>query len=196
MLRQSMRAAVSGVLVWGCCLLSGCSEPSQTATKEVAKPHRLQAADGNPLLGKPLKPFVTVDLDGNTIDLSKHLGKDVILLDFWATWCKPCLMAMPEVQQVAKEFKDRGLVFYAVNVGEDPDTVKRFLEATKIDIPVAMDFDGRIQNMYHANDFPHTIVIGKDGRLQVDHRGYWKGFGEELREQVKALVDGEDLAGR
>jgi len=195
MLRQSMRAAASAVLVCGCCSLSGCSEPSQTATKEVAKPHRLQAGDENPLLGKPLKPFVTVDPDGNAIDLSTHLGKDVILLDFWATWCKPCLMAMPEVQQVANEFKDRGLVFYAVNVGEDPDTVKRFLEATKFDIPVAMDFDGRIQNMYHANDFPHTLVIGKDGTLQVDHRGYWKGFGAELREQVKALLDGKVLAG-
>jgi hypothetical protein len=103
------------------------------------------------------------------------------------------MMAMPEVEQIARDFKDRGLVFYAVNVGEDPDTVKEFLARNKLDIPVVMDFDGRIQNMYQANDLPHTIVIGKDGRLQVDHRGYWKGFGEELREQVKALLDGKDL---
>jgi hypothetical protein len=49
--------------------------------------------------------------------------------------------------------------------------------------------------MYQANDLPHTIVIGKDGTLQVDHRGYWQGFGEELREQVKELLDGEVLVG-
>jgi hypothetical protein len=104
-------------------------------------------------------------------------------------------MAMPEVEQVAKQYKDRGLVFYAVNVGEDPDTVKEFLAKTRLDIPVAMDFDGKIQNMYHAVDLPHTIVIGKDGRLQVDHRGYWRGFGEELAAQVEALLNGEDLAG-
>jgi hypothetical protein len=100
---------------------------------------------------------------------------------------------MPEVEQVAKKFKDRGLVFYAVNVGEDPDTVKAFLAKTKFDIPVAMDFNGEIQNMYHAVGFPHTIVIGKDGRLQADHMGYWKGFGDELTAQVEALLDGKDL---
>jgi thiol-disulfide isomerase/thioredoxin len=152
-------------------------------------------ASSNPLLGKSVKAFVTVDPNGNTVDLSQHLGKDVILLDFWATWCKPCLMAMPEVEQIAQDFKDRGLVFYAVNVGEDPDTVKEFLAQNKLDIPVAMDFDGQIQNMYQAVDLPHTIVIGKDGTLQVDHVGYWQGFGEELRGQVKALLDGKDLAG-
>jgi thiol-disulfide isomerase/thioredoxin len=150
----------------------------------------------NPLLGKRVDGFITVDPDGNTVDLSKHLGKEVILLDFWATWCVPCLMAMPEVQEVANEFKDRGLVFYAVNVGEDPDTVKEFLAKYRLAIPVAMDFDGKIQNMYQARDLPHTIVIGKDGRLQVDHRGYWRGFGKELREQVQALLDGKDLTAR
>jgi thiol-disulfide isomerase/thioredoxin len=149
----------------------------------------------NPLLGKKVKGFQTVDPDGNRIDLDKHLGKDVILLDFWATWCVPCLMAMPEVEEIAKEFKDRGLVFYAVNVGEDPDTVMLFLALKRLDIPVAMDFDGKIQSMYHARDLPHTIVIGKDGRLQVDHRGYWQGFGKELHGQVQALLDGKDLTG-
>jgi thiol-disulfide isomerase/thioredoxin len=178
---------MSALLVFASLTLaqSGCRQPSPPA----------EVGDTNPLLGNPLKPFVTVDPDGNKIDLSDHLGKNVILLDFWATWCIPCLMAMPEVQQVAKDFKDRGLVFYAVNVGEDPDTVKQFLAQNKFDIPVAMDFDGKIQNMYHADNLPHTIVIGKDGRLQVDHMGYWQGFGEELREQVKALLDGQDLTG-
>jgi thiol-disulfide isomerase/thioredoxin len=145
------------------------------------------------LLGKPVEPFVTVDPHDNPVDLSQHLGKDVILLDFWATWCKPCLMAMPEVEQIANDFQDRGLVFYSVNVGEDPDTVKEFLAQNKLDIPVAMDFDGQIQAMYQAFDLPHTIVIGKDGTMQVDHRGYWKGFGERLRKEVEALLDGREL---
>jgi thiol-disulfide isomerase/thioredoxin len=151
--------------------------------------------DSNPLLGKPVTGFVTEDPNGNKIDLNQHIGKQVILLDFWATWCVPCMMAMPEVEEIANRFKDRGLVFYAVNVGEDPDTVKEFLAQRKLDIPVAMDFDGQIQNMYQAFDLPHTIVIGKDGRLQVDHRGYWKGFGAELSGQVEALLDGENLVG-
>ena len=150
--------------------------------------------ESNPLLGKPAPAFVTVDPDGNSIDLNKHLGKDVILLDFWATWCGPCIRAMPEVAGVAKKFKDRGLVFYAVNVGEDPDTVKAFLKQYKFDIPVAMDFDGKIQNAFLGHGLPHTIVVGKDGRVQVDHLGYWPGLASELSEQVDALLNGESLA--
>jgi len=159
-------------------VLSGCQKTSQS---------------GNPLLGKPAPAFVAVDPEGNSIDLKKHLGKDVIMLDFWATWCGPCIMAMPEVEAVAAKYKDRGLVFYAVNVGEDPDTVKEFLAQNHFDIPVAMDFDGEIQSMYNASGLPHTIVIGKDGRLQVDHLGYWQGFADELSEQVGSLLDGESL---
>ena len=157
------------------------------------RPNSSGRDQSNPLLGKPAPAFVTVDPEGNAVDLNKHLGKDVIMLDFWATWCGPCIMAMPEVAGVAEEFKDRGLVFYAVNVGEDPDTVKEFLKQNKFDIPVAMDFDGKIQNAYNAQGLPHTIVIGKDRRVQVDHLGYWRGFGAELSEEVAALLEGKSL---
>src|SRR5688572_29262404 len=128
MLRRAVESYLIAFLACVSFLLSSCSNSSQPAGEEKTTSHALEPESPNPLLGKPLQPFVTVDPDGNTVDLSKHLGKEVILLDFWATWCRPCLMAMPEVQQVAKEFKERGLVFYAMNVGEDPDTVKQFLE--------------------------------------------------------------------
>jgi len=147
----------------------------------------------NPLFGKPVPAFVTVDPDGNTIDLKDHLGKSVILLDFWATWCGPCILAMPEVEAIAEKYKDRGLVFYAVNVGEDPDTVKEFLQQNNLDIPVAMDFDGKIQSSFNSDGLPFTVVIGKDGRMQADHTGYWRGFSEELSAQVDAVLKGEDL---
>ena len=66
-------------------------------------------------------------VEGKPIDLKASLGKNVILLDFWATWCGPCVKAMPEVEAVAKKFKEKGLVFYAVNAGEDAATIKEFL---------------------------------------------------------------------
>jgi thiol-disulfide isomerase/thioredoxin len=173
-------------------MLSSCKQETltgvQTQTAGQGQDER------NPLLGKPAPAFATVNPEGKTVDLSNYLGKDVILLDFWATWCGPCILAMPEVAGVAKEFKDRGLVFYAVNVGEDPDTVKEFLKKNKFDIPVAMDFERKIQDAFNAHGLPHTIIVGKDGRVQVDHIGYWRGFRKELAEQVDALLKGENLA--
>ncbi len=186
------------VVLTGACAslaLSSCERPQpQVRSNPKARPQQ-SANQTATLVGKPAPAFVTVDPDGGTIDLNKHLGKDVIMLDFWATWCGPCIIAMPEVAGIAKKFKDRGLVFYAVNVGEDPDTVKEFLAKNKFDIPVAMDFDGKIQSAFMADGLPHTVVIGKDGRVQVDHLGYWRGFASDLSAQVEALLDGKDLAG-
>lgn len=183
--------AMGAVLIGSSCERQPTSAPPQQKGKTRAS---LMPGE-NTLLGERVPAFVSVDPDGNEVDLSKHLGKDIIILDFWATWCRPCIMAMPEVHQVAEKFKDRGVVLYAVNVGEDPDTVKEFLEQTRFDVQVVMDFDGKIQSMYQAPNLPHTIVIGRDGRLQVDHMGYWRGFGAQLAEEVGALVEGKDLVG-
>ena len=168
---------------------SSCSErPRRTATavRGFDEPH--------PLLGKPAPAFQTVNPDGRPIDLNKHLGKSVIMLDFWATWCGPCILAMPQVASVAKEYEDRGLVFYAVNIGEDPDTVKEFLANLKLDIPVAMDFEGQIQKMYQAHGLPHTILIGKNGKVQAGHLGYRDDLAERLSDDIEDLLAGKNLA--
>jgi peroxiredoxin len=146
------------------------------------------------LVGQPAPPFQTVNHEGQPIDLSSHLGKDVILLDFWATWCGPCIEAMPEVDSVAEKFADRGLVFYAVNSGEDAETVKEFLKTEEMDVPVAMDIDNKISELYVVNGIPQTVLIGKDGKVQVVHVGFGQNLGELLTREVEDLLAGKDLA--
>ena len=148
----------------------------------------------HPLLGQPAPAFQTVDPDGQPIDLSAHLGKNVIMLDFWATWCGPCIEAMPIVEGVAEKFADQGLVFYAVNGGEDAETVKQFLASNKLELPVAMDLDGAISGLYLVNGIPQTVLIGKDGKVQVVHVGFGGNLGELLTQQVEDLLAGKDLA--
>jgi peroxiredoxin len=148
----------------------------------------------HPLLGKASPPFETVDLDGKPIDLASHLGKSVVMLDFWATWCGPCIAAMPEVSGVAKKFADRGLVFYAVNVAEDVDTIKEFLKAKEFDVPVAMDPKSEISQLYGVTGIPQTVLIGKDGKVQVVHVGFGGDLANELTKQVEDLLAGKDLA--
>jgi thiol-disulfide isomerase/thioredoxin len=147
----------------------------------------------NPLLGKPAPTFVTVDPDGNKVELKQYLGKNVIMLDFWATWCGPCIVAMPDIDAVAQKYKDRGLVFFSVNEGEDPDTVKAFLSRGNFDVPVAMDFDGRIHAMFKGKYLPHTILIGKDGTVQASHLGFHGNLAEELSQEIESLLGGRNL---
>lgn len=148
----------------------------------------------HPLVGQPAPQFTTVNLNDEPVELAKHLGKEVVLLDFWATWCGPCVEAMPEVTAVAKKFADRGVVFYAVNVAEDPETVKEFLKANELDPPVALDADGAITQQYRADGIPQTVLIGKDGKVQVVHVGFGPNLADVLSEQIEALLAGKDLA--
>jgi thiol-disulfide isomerase/thioredoxin len=147
----------------------------------------------NPMLGERAPPFDTVDPNGHTVDLKTHLGKDVIMLDFWATWCGPCIVAMPEIDAVAQKYKDRGLASYAINVGEDPDTVKEFLAAANLSIPVAMDFDGSIQRSFLGKFLPMTVLIGKDGTVQAVHLGFREDLSDSLSHEIEQLLDGEKL---
>jgi len=148
----------------------------------------------HPLLGQAAPAFVTEDLDGHPIDLKKNLGKNVILLDFWATWCGPCVQAMPQVDAVAKQFAPEGLVFYAVNSGEDPATIKEFLSTSKMEVPVALDQKGQIGPLYGVEGIPQTVLIGKDGKVQVVHVGFNNQLGKVLAKEVEALLAGKDLA--
>ncbi|MEX0611634.1 MAG: DUF2092 domain-containing protein [Pirellulales bacterium] len=148
----------------------------------------------HPLLGQPAPAFETVDLEDRPIDLSQHLGKGIVLLDFWATWCGPCVEAMPDVDAVAEKYADRGLVFYAVNVGEDAATAKEFLTESKLDVPVAMDPDGTISKLYQVDGIPQTVLIGKDGKVQVVHVGFSSELGTLLTQNIEDLLAGKDLA--
>lgn len=148
----------------------------------------------HPLLGQEAPKFETVNPSGEPVDLAKYLGKNVIMLDFWATWCGPCVAAMPEVDGVAKKFADKGVVFYAVNLGDDVETVKQFLTDKGFEVPVAMDADGKIGGLYMAEAIPQTVLIGKDGKVQAVHVGFSQNLAEELTKELTDLVAGKDLA--
>jgi thiol-disulfide isomerase/thioredoxin len=148
----------------------------------------------HPLLGQPAPTFTTTDVNGHPIDLKKYIGKNVILLDFWATWCGPCVEAMPQVDAVAKQYAGKGLVFFGVNAGEDAATVKSFLQSSKMDVPVAMDEKREIGPMYQVSGIPQTLLIGKDGKVQVVHVGYSPKLPKLLSKEIESLLAGKDLA--
>ena len=100
------------------------------------------------------KPVKLSDLKGN-----------VVLLDFWATWCGPCRSWMPIVAKAHREYADKGLRVFAVNERETEVKVKSYLTRQKIDVPVLMDRSGEVGTMYKASSIPLTVVIGRDGNV-------------------------------
>ena len=123
------------------------------------------------LKGKPAPDFSIDLLGGGKTTLAEHKDKDVVILDFWATWCGPCVQALPIVTQVAKDYAAKGVVFYAVNQQEDAATIEPFLKDHKLDIKVALDKDGAVGGAFRVTGIPQTVIIGKDGLVKVVHIG-------------------------
>ncbi|BBO32581.1 redoxin domain-containing protein [Lacipirellula parvula] len=146
------------------------------------------------LVGKQAPTFEVDVLDGEAFKLEDVLGKKVVMLDFWATWCGPCVAALPEISAAAEEMKEKDVVFYTVNLREEPEAVKEFLKEQELDVPVLLDAEGEIGDLYKAEAIPQTVLIGKDGRVQVVHVGFGGDAKKKLIEEMTALLEGKELA--
>ncbi len=145
----------------------------------------------SPLVGKPAPDFDLALVDGKRFHLADARGK-VIVLDFWATWCGPCIQAMPQVEKVTGEFDAKDVQLVAVNLQETPQQIKAMLERHQLKIPrVALDKDGAIAEKYQANAIPQTVVIGRDGKVSRLFVGGGTHLGDQLRDAIKATLSGE-----
>ena len=148
----------------------------------------------HPLLGQPAPPFEVVDLEGKPVSLAHNLGKNIIVLDFWATWCGPCVAALPTINDVTNSLKEQGVVFYAVNIGEEKQAVVDFLDEQKLKLPVALDLRSTVAASYRVSGIPQTVLIGKDGKVQVVHVGFGGNMKKQLTAELEQLLEGKDLA--
>ena len=141
-------------------------------------PHPLEAQQA-PGFSLPL-------LAGGTMELSAHLGTDVVVLDFWATWCGPCRATLPEIAGLHAEYEGRGVQVYAVNIMEEPEMVRDFLGRLGLELPVTLDSYNEVAMLYQASYIPQTVLIGRDGIVARVHVGP-VGL-DALRAEIDALL--------
>ncbi|MDR3637500.1 MAG: TlpA disulfide reductase family protein [Isosphaeraceae bacterium] len=141
------------------------------------------------LVGKPAPDFTLDLLDGKAFHLADGKGK-VIVLDFWATWCGPCLQAMPQVERAAKEFPEKDVQLIAVNLEEAPKKIQAMLERQKLAVTVALDRDGVVARKYKANAIPQTVVIDREGNIARLFVGSSPHLGDQLRDAIQNAVAG------
>jgi thiol-disulfide isomerase/thioredoxin len=141
-------------------------------------------------VGVAAPAFALPDLEGRPVTLAAHHGRDVVVLDFWATWCGPCVTLFPEVVALEKEFAGRPVVFYAVNVMESADTARRFLAAKDLPLRVLLDEDGAVARRYEVTGIPRTVIIGKDGAVVGVRVGHAADFAETTRRDLESALGG------
>lgn len=144
------------------------------------------------MIGERAPEFELAQLGGNAVNIEQHLGNDIIILDFWATWCGPCIRAMPMLIDVADRYGDKGVVFYGVNLREDPDRVQSFLAEQGWSFPVLLDSDGAVGSRYHASAIPQTVIIDREGNIAAVHIGFSPNLDAVLSNDLDALLADDD----
>ena len=142
------------------------------------------------LVGKPAPDFQLDLLDGGRFKLSEAKGQ-VVVLDFWATWCGPCLQAMPVVEEVVAEFRDQGVRLIAVNLEEPANQIRDTMERHKLAMTVALDRDGVAAARYEAVAIPQTVIVDREGNVARLFVGGGPHLAEQLREALRAVLTGE-----
>ncbi len=162
--------------------------PAQKAKKfdslDAYYKHIEEIANRHPLVGQIAPPFKTKCLISQAttsekeneyrvedFDLAALKGK-IVVLDLWATWCGPCIKSMPVVDEVAKQFKDKDVLFFALNVGESEEKVREFLSSATVKPNVLLDSDGEVATKYQVNAIPQMVILNKDGRVEMVKVGW------------------------
>jgi peroxiredoxin len=122
----------------------------------------LGMASRPPLIGSPAPEVILKNLQGQEVKLSDFRGK-VVLVNFWATWCKPCKEEMPAMQASYDKLRDEGLVVLAVNELEDTEKVAEHIKTHGHTFPVVMDRQNRVANRYGVVGLPASFLIDRQG---------------------------------
>ncbi|MFE8069812.1 TlpA disulfide reductase family protein [Marinobacteraceae bacterium S3BR75-40.1] len=138
-------------------------------------------------LDTPAPDFTLKSKQGENLRLEDFRGQ-VVLLNFWASWCGPCRQEMPLLDEIHQQYKDLGFTVMAVSVDEDPANADDFLAKVPVSFPVLYDNESRVSEMYGVDAMPTTVIIDRDGTRRFIHRGYQPGYEEHYREQVKQLI--------
>jgi thiol-disulfide isomerase/thioredoxin len=147
--------------------------------------------------GNPVEPAPTTDTQlapefsyrdaaGNDVSLSDLRGQ-VVLLNFWATWCPPCVYEMPFLEEAHQQMPENTIIL-AVNVGENADTVSAFLTEHGLTLPVILDRSGAIAQLYRAFQMPTSVIIDADGIINQYKVGPFSGTAEILDRLERAAA--------
>ena len=123
-----------------------------------------------PLVGQPAPEFSSITADGDPISLADYSGQ-IRLLNFWATWCGPCEIEMPYLQDRYTRWRDAGLVILAVNFDESAEVVAAYGRDLNLDFPLILDPGGEIQQSYLVRGYPTSYLVDRDGAIIDVHVG-------------------------
>lgn len=148
------------------------------------------AAQAAPKVGDPAPAFKLRTLDGKTVSLADYKGQ-VVMLNFWASWCGPCRQEMPHLDALQSSLGKAGFAVVGVNVDEDPAAARAFLKKVPVSFTQVSDADNKVAQSYENAAMPTSFFIDRKGNIAAIHQGYRKGEEATYRTIIKRLLAGD-----
>lgn len=126
-------------------------------------------------------------MTGEAIELSDFRG-NIVLVDFWASWCPPCLESLPAYERLYRRFNDSGFEVIAVNVDENIEDARAFLDRVPVSFPVVTDPEGDIGVPWGVRSLPRAFLVGPEGEIVLEHKRFRRGDEEKLAAEIAHLL--------
>jgi len=136
---------------------------------------------------QPAPAFELDNLEGKMRTLKDYEGK-VLVVNFWATWCPPCIKEMPSLQRAWEQTREHDIAIVAVNMGETPEAIERFLRRFPVEFPILLDRDVKVADAWDVRGLPTTFVLDPTGRFVFKVAGERVWDDPELLAQLRALA--------
>ena len=135
----------------------------------------------------PAAEFQLRSRAGEVVSLSSLKGQ-VVLINFWATWCGPCRKEMPLLEQIQKKYAPLGFTMLGVNVEEDTRLMDTFLKDVPVSFPILLDPSNGVSKLYNVSAMPSTVIVDRKGNVRFIHQGYAPGDESRYQDLIRQLI--------
>ena len=139
------------------------------------------------LEGQSAPDFALKSSTGENLRLSEYRG-DVVMINFWATWCGPCRQEMPLLDELYSRYQRVGFNLLGVNIDDDSRRAMQMIEELGVNFPVLFDARKEVSKLYDVEAMPVTVLVDREGNVRYVHHGYKPGYEEKYLDQVRSLL--------
>jgi peroxiredoxin len=139
------------------------------------------------LAGAPAPDFVLKSSSGENLRLSEYRG-DVVMINFWATWCAPCRQEMPLLDDLYARYQRVGFTLLGVNIDDDSRRAMKMIEELGVNFPVLFDESKEVSKLYEVEVMPTTVLVDREGTVRHIHHGYKPGYEDKYLTEIRALL--------
>ena len=137
--------------------------------------------------GQQAPDFALKSSTGENLRLSEYRG-DVVMINFWATWCGPCRQEMPLLDELYSRYQRVGFNLLGVNIDDDSSRAMNMIEELGVTFPVLFDVRKEVSKLYEVNAMPVTVIVDREGTVRYIHHGYKPGYEEKYLDQIRSLL--------